>query len=398
MNILIEVVKEVIVMFKRVFLLVLDGVGVGYAPDADEFGDKGANTLLHTLGEAYNLDVLERLGLTTLVGFEANEKRGLYMKAHPAAKAKDSLNGHYELMGGILKHPYQTYPEGFPLELINRIQESTGYDVIGNISADGHKIIDDLGEMHIKTNSIIIYTSADSVLQVAAHEEIIPVETLYKICEKISVLASNSEFNISRVIARPFYGKVGEFIRDDAKRKDFTLDPPINVLDLLQNNNINTIGMGKIPELFNDKGFNVKIKTNNNIDTMLKIVDFSKGNFEGLLFANLNDFDTLYGHRRDRKGFLNALEEFNYYLPILLKNLKKEDLLIITADHGNDPTFKGSDHTREDVPILIYSPIFKKSKHIDDRDTLADVGATILDNFNIRNDLGVGKSIFDELR
>ena len=178
-------------MFKRVFLLVLDGVGVGYAPDADEFGDKGANTLLHTLGEAYNLDVLERLGLTTLVGFEANEKRGLYMKAHPAAKAKDSLNGHYELMGGILKHPYQTYPEGFPLELINRIQESTGYDVIGNISADGHKIIDDLGEMQIKTNSIIIYTSADSVLQVAAHEEIIPVETLYKICEKISVLASS---------------------------------------------------------------------------------------------------------------------------------------------------------------------------------------------------------------
>ena len=385
-------------MFKRIFLLILDGCGVGEAPDADSFGDKGANTLLHTLGNSYNLDVLERLGLTTLLGYEVPEKRGLYMKAHPYAKAKDSLNGHYEMMGAILKRPYQTYPNGFPDELISRIQESTGYDVIGNISGDGHEIIDELGEMQMKTGSIIIYTSADSVLQVAAHEDVIPLETLYKICEKISFLSSSSEFNVARVIARPFYGKLGDFIRDDSKRKDYTLDPPINVLDILQNNNINTIGLGKIPDLFNDKGFNVKIKTKDNIDTMMKVVDFSKGNFEGLLFANLNDFDTLYGHRRNREGFLHALEEFNYYLPILLKNLKKDDLLIITADHGNDPTFKGSDHTREDVPILIYSPIFKKSKHISDRNTLADVGATILDNFRIKNDLGIGQSVFDELR
>ena len=385
-------------MFERVFLLILDGCGVGAAPDADKFNDKGANTLLHTLGNSYNLDVLERLGLTTLLGYEVPEKRGLYMKAHPASLAKDSLNGHYELMGAILKQPFQTYPDGFPDELIKRIQDSTGYDVIGNISGDGHEIIDELGEMQIKTGSIIIYTSADSVLQVAAHEDVIPVETLYKICEKISVLSSTNDFGVARVIARPFYGKLGEFIRDDSKRKDYTLDPPINVLDLLQNNNINTIGLGKIPDLFNNKGFNVKIKTKDNIDTMMKVVDFAKGNFSGLLFANLNDFDTLYGHRRDREGFLHALEEFNYYLPILLKNLKKKDLLIITADQGNDPTYKGSDHTREDVPILIYSPIFKKSKAISDRDTLADVGATILDNFNIKNDLGIGHSIFDELR
>ena len=385
-------------MFKRIFLIVMDGCGIGQAPDAEDFGDKGANTLLHTIGNAYNLDVLERLGLTTLLGCEVPEKRGMYMRVHPSAKAKDSLNGHYELMGAIMKQPYKTYPEGFPQELINRIQESTGYDVIGNICGDGHEIINELGEMQMKTGSIIIYTSADSVLQVAAHEDIVPLETLYKICEKISVISSSSEFSVSRVIARPFYGKLGDFSRDDSKRRDYTLDPPINVLDLLERNNINTVGIGKIPDLFNGKGFNVKIRTKDNIDTIMKIVDFSKGNFEGFLFANLNDFDTLYGHRRDPKGFLEALEEFNYYLPIILKNLKKDDLLIITADHGNDPTFKGSDHTREDVPVLIYSPLFKKSKHIDDRDSLSDVGATVLDGFNIKNDLGVGKSIFDELR
>ena len=398
MNILIGVQKGSDFVFKRVFLLVLDGLGLGAAPDAYKFGDEKANTLLHIIENSYNLDVLERLGLTELVGKEASNIRGMYMRAHPVSGGKDSLNGHYELMGAISRNPYQTYPDGFPMELINRIKESTGYDVIGNIACDGKKIIEDLGEMHIKTGALIIYTSADSVLQVAAHEEVIPIETLYKICEKIRVLASNSEYNISRIIARPFYGKLGEFVRNDSKRMDYTLDPPINVLDILQKNNIPTIGMGKIPELFNNKGFDVMIKTHDNIDTMLKVVDFSKGKFSGLLFANLNDFDTIYGHRRDKKGYLDALEEFNYYLPILLKNLKKSDLLIITSDHGNDPTFKGTDHTREDSPILIYSPIFKKSKRMNDRETLADVGATILDNFNIKNELGVGTSIFSGLR
>ncbi len=385
-------------MFKRVFLIVLDGLGIGEAPDAEKYGDKGANTLLHVIGEGYNLDILEKLGLTKLVGKEEELTRGLYMRVHPLSAGKDSLNGHYEIMGAIAKTPYRTYPEGFPMELIDKIRESTGYDVIGNIASDGHKIIEELGQMQIKTNALIIYTSADSVLQVAAHEDVIGVETLYKVCEKIRAIVSNPEYNISRVIARPFYGKVGELVRDDAKRKDYTLDPPINMLDLLQNNNINTIGMGKIPDLFNDKGFNIKIKTKDNIDTMLKMVDFAKGKFDGLLFANLNDFDSIYGHRRDKKGYLDALEEFNYYLPILIKNLKKSDLLIITSDHGNDPTFKGSDHTREDSPLLIYSPVFKKGKMMNDRDSLADIGATILDNFNIKNDIGVGKSIFEGLR
>ena len=384
-------------MFKRIFLVVMDSVGVGEASDAAKYGDVGANTLLHTIGDSYNLDTLERLGLTTLVGKEVENTRGLYMKACPINLAKDTLNGHYEMMGAVCKTPYKTYPEGFPLELISKIQEATGRDVIGNIAASGTQIIQDLGEMHMKTGALIIYTSADSVLQIAAHEDIIPVEELYKICETVRELTKGEEYKIARIIARPFIGKPGNFTRTP-KRHDYALDPPINVLDLLDKTGIQTIAIGKISDIFNGKSIAVKIRTKDNMDGMMKIIDFAKGEFSGLLFANLNDFDMLYGHRRDREGYLKALEDFNYYLPIILKNLKKDDLLIITADHGNDPTFKGTDHTRENVPILMYSPIFKAGKRLPDRKTFADIGATILDNFNIKNDIGIGTSIFDELR
>ena len=384
-------------MFKRVFLVVMDSVGVGEAPDAEKYGDKGANTLLHTIGDAYNLDVLEKLGLTTLVGKEEENTRGIYMRAKPINLAKDTLNGHYEIMGAVQKTPYKTYPDGFPLELISKIQQATGREVIGNIAASGTEIIEQLGEMHMKTGAIIVYTSADSVLQIAAHEDIIPVEELYKICETVRELTKGDEYKIARIIARPFIGKPGSFTRTP-KRHDYALDPPINVLDLLDRNGIKTIAIGKIADIFNNKSIDVKIKTKDNIDGMMKLIDFAKGEFKGLLFANLNDFDMLYGHRRDRVGYLKALEEFNYYLPILLKNLRKDDLLIITADHGNDPTFKGTDHTREYIPILIYSPIFKKGKRLADRETFADIGATILDNFGVKNELGIGTSIFNEFK
>ena len=384
-------------MFKRVFLVVMDSVGVGEAPDAEKYGDKGANTLLHTIGDAYNLDVLEKLGLTTLVGKEEENTRGIYMRAKPINLAKDTLNGHYEIMGAVQKTPYKTYPDGFPLELISKIQQATGREVIGNIAASGTEIIEQLGEMHMKTGAIIVYTSADSVLQIAAHEDIIPVEELYKICETVRKITKGDEYKIARIIARPFIGKPGSFTRTP-KRHDYALDPPINVLDLLDRNGIKTIAIGKIADIFNNKSIDVKIKTKDNIDGMMKLIDFAKGEFKGLLFANLNDFDMLYGHRRDRVGYLKALEEFNYYLPILLKNLRKDDLLIITADHGNDPTFKGTDHTREYIPILIYSPIFKKGKRLADRETFADIGATILDNFGVKNELGIGTSIFNEFK
>ena len=384
-------------MFNRIFLLVLDGVGIGGAEDAHKYGDENTNTLLHTIGKVYNLDVLEKLGLTSLVGAEVSGKRGIIMRCKTLNPCKDSLNGHYEMMGAISKSPCKIFSDGFPDDLILKIKNATNRDVIGNISSSGTGIIDKLGEMHIRTGALIVYTSSDSVLQIAAHEDIIPLEELYKICEIVREIVNDPEYNIARVIARPFTGKIGNFTRS-SKRKDFSLDPPINVLDILNKNKIPTISIGKISDLFNDKGFDVKIKTSSNIDTMLKVVDFAKNDFNGLLFANLNDFDSLYGHRRDKEGFLKALEEFNYYLPILLKNLKKDDLLIITADHGNDPTHKGSDHTREDVPILLYSPVFKNSKTLEDRSTLADIGATILDNYSIRNELGIGSSIFDSLR
>ena len=384
-------------MFKRVFLVVMDSVGVGEAPDAEKYNDVGANTLLHTIGNAYNLDVLEMLGLTTLVGKEVKSTRGIYMRAKPMNLAKDTLNGHYEMMGIVQSTPYKTYPDGFPLELISKIQQATGREVIGNIAASGTQIIEDLGEMHMKTGAIIVYTSADSVLQIAAHEDIIPVEELYKICETVRELTKSDEYKIARIIARPFIGKPGSFTRTP-KRHDYALDPPLNVLDLLDRRGIQTIAIGKISDIFNNKSIAVKIKTKDNIDGMMKLIDFAKGEFNGLLFANLNDFDMLYGHRRDREGYLKALEEFNYYLPILLKNLHKDDLLIITADHGNDPTYKGTDHTREYIPILMYSPLFKKGRRLEDRETFADIGATILDNFNVKNELGIGKSIFNEFK
>ena len=384
-------------MFKRVFLVVLDSLGIGYTPDANEYGDEGANTLKHAIGDIYNLDILEKLGLTLLIGKKEENTRGIYMRCLPKSIMKDSLNGHYEMMGVISDKPYETYPDGFPLELISKIQKVCKRDVIGNIASDGVEIINELGEMHMKTGSLIIYTSCDSVLQIAAHEDIVPLEELYDICEKVRTIIDEGDYRIARVIARPFTGKNGVFVRT-SKRRDFTSDPPRNCLTLLDKNNIDTICIGKIGDMFNNKDIKVNIKTKDNIDGMMKLIDFAKGDFNGLLFANLNDFDSDYGHRRDREGYLKCLEEFNYYLPILLKNLKKDDLLIITADHGCDPTFKGFDHTREYVPILMYNRRFKQGKLLRHRNTLADISATILDNFNIENSLDIGTSIFDSFR
>lgn len=384
-------------MFKRVFLVILDSVGIGEADDAAKFDDVGSNTLLHTIGEKYNLNVLEKMGLTNLIGKEVDGIRGIYAKAKPMNAAKDTLNGHYELMGAISKTPYKTYPNGFPKELIDELETRTGRKVIGNKVASGTEIIEELGEEHIEKGAIIVYTSADSVLQIAAHEDIVSIDELYKICEIAREITSSEEYKIARIIARPFIGKKGSFTRTP-KRHDYALDPPINVLDLLERNGVKTIAIGKISDIFNHKSIATSIKTTDNIDGMMKLIDFAKGEFSGLLFANLNDFDSLYGHRRDQEGYKKALEEFNYYLPILLKNLKKDDLLIIAADHGNDPTYKGTDHTRENIPVLMYSPSIKGAKHLADRESFADVGATILDNFKIKNELGIGKSLFEDLR
>ena len=384
-------------MFNRIFLLVLDGLGIGEAPDAKKYGDTGTNTLLHTIGKSYNLDVLEKLGLTELVNIKEKDTRGFYMRAKPINKLKDSLNGHYEIMGCVSNIEYKTFKDGFPLELIQEIEETTHRTVIGNVAGDGEILINQLGEMQMEQNAIIIYTSCDSVLQVAAHEDIISPYELYKICEKIRKIVDREEYSIGRVIARPFTGKNGRFIRT-SRRKDYALNPPRNTLDVLYENDIQTVCIGKIGDMFNNKSIHHSIKTKDNIDTMLKVVDFAKGDFKGLVFANFNDFDSSYGHRRDKDGFLKALEEFNYYLPILLKKLKKDDLLIITADHGNDPTHEGSDHTREYIPILMYNKRFKSGLKLEDRDTFADIGKTIMDNFDLQDEQILGKSIFEEMK
>lgn len=385
-------------MFKRIFLIVMDSVGVGATKDAAMFDDEGSNTLYHVVKNGnYNLNVLEKLGLLNLVGFNKTNTIGYYTIMEPINKAKNSLDGHYEMMGLVYDKPYQTYPNGFPLELISEIQKITGREVIGNIAISGTKIVEELGEMQMNTKSLIIYTSADSVLQVAAHEKVIPVKELYEICEKISKIVFTDKYKIGRVIARPFIGKPGEFTRT-SRRKDFTAIPDENCLDLLNKNNIPILALGKIGDIFAYKSITESIKTSNNIDGIMKLVDVAKSNFKGLCFLNLNDFDSLYGHRRDKDGYLKSLEEFNYYLPIFINRLNKDDLVIITADHGNDPTYKGTDHTRENVPLLIYSKRFTESDRLENRNTFADIGASILDNFNIENTLKYGTSFLNLLK
>ena len=384
-------------MYDRIFLIVLDSLGVGAAADAVKYGDEGANTLGHIIEKGnYNLIVLEKLGFLNLVGVNKERTIGYRTIMKPKNLAKDTLNGHYEMMGLIEEKPFQTYPDGFPLELISEVQHAVGREVIGNVVASGTEIIEELGEMHMKTGAIIIYTSADSVLQVAAHESIVPVQELYNICKKISEIVLTDKYKIGRVIARPFIGKPGEFVRTP-KRKDFTVVPKENYLDLLFRNKIEVLALGKIGDIFANKSITTSIKTSNNIDGLMKLIDVAKSDFKGLCFLNLNDFDTLYGHRRDRDGYLRALEELNYYLPIFLNRLKPTDLVIFTADHGNDPTYTGTDHTRENVPMIAYSTSMKSSGELEPRDTFADIGATIIDNFDIDDTLKTGTSFLELL-
>ncbi len=384
-------------MYDRIFLIVLDSLGVGATADAVKYGDEGANTLGHIIEKGnYNLNVLEKLGFLNLVGVNKERTIGYRTIMKPKNLAKDTLNGHYEMMGLIEEKPFQTYPDGFPLELISEVQHAVGREVIGNIVASGTEIIEELGEMHMKTGAIIIYTSADSVLQVAAHESIVPVQELYNICKKISEIVLTDKYKIGRVIARPFIGKPGEFVRTP-KRKDFTVVPKENYLDLLFRNRVEVLALGKIGDIFANKSITTSIKTSNNIDGLMKLIDVAKSDFKGLCFLNLNDFDTLYGHRRDRDGYLRALEELNYYLPIFLNRLKPTDLVIFTADHGNDPTYTGTDHTRENVPMIAYSTSMKSSGELEPRDTFADIGATIIDNFNIEDTLKTGVSFLELL-
>lgn len=385
-------------MFKRIILIVLDSAGVGEAKDAKKYDDVGTNTIKHAI-ESANIELpnLKKLGLYNLLYSTHDDVIGYYTKANEVSNGKDTLTGHLEMMGVITEQPFKTFLNtGFPKELIDELEKRTGRKVIGNIAASGTEIIKDLGEEHMKTGSIIVYTSADSVLQIAAHEDVVPLNELYKICEIAREITLKPEWKVGRIIARPFIGEVGNFTRTP-NRHDYALDPAYDtVLNYLNNANLDVISIGKICDIFNYSGINKYTRTTDNYDGIMKIEEEMKQNFNGLLFANLNDFDSKYGHRRNPVGYANALKEFDDNLPNIIDLLRFDDLMIITADHGNDPTYKGTNHTREHTPILVYSKKFKNNGYINELNSFSDIGATIADNFNVKSPHG--ESFLNKIR
>lgn len=387
--------------YSRVHLIVLDSVGIGEAPDAADFGDIGAHTLGHIAKEA-GLDVphLQALGLGNierLKGIESAEpSKAYYTKLEEVSVGKDTMTGHWEIMGLNIDKPFRTFPKGFPAELLTQIEEYTGRKVIGNIPASGTEIIEDLGQEHIETGALIIYTSADPVLQVAAHEKIVPLEELYEICEYIREITADEPYMVGRIIARPFVGDPGNFERRNNHRKDYALDPfGETAMDFLSKEGFDVYAVGKINDIFNGKGITKSVHTDHNMDGVDKLLQVMEKDFQGLSFTNLVDFDAKYGHRRDVQGYARALEEFDKRLPEIIEALRADDLLIMTADHGNDPTFTGTDHTREYVPLLVYSKKIKETGELE-QGYFADIAATILDNFNLGSGEN-GKSFLKEL-
>ena len=385
--------------FKRIFLMVLDSLGVGETQDAINFGDNGANTLGH-VNEQCDLFIpnLKKIGFLDTLNLSENDKtEAYYTIAKPINAGKDSLNGHYEMMG--IKHdtPFQTFNNGFPYEILTGIEQITGRMIIGNKCCNDDSIIQELGERQASYGSLIVYTSADSDLQVAAHEDSIPIATLHQYCEKIRALTLKEEWRVGRVIARPFTGTPGKYKFLHTSRKDFAVKPPVkSVLDHLIEECYNVIGIGKINDIFDGQGINKIIKASTNAEAINRLTDIMDKSFTGLCMVNLADFDSLYGHTRDIEGYARAIEELDVDIPIILNKLELDDLLIITADHGNDPTFKGNDHTRENVPVILYSRNFKKTKRLQPFETFANIGATIADNFNVPLP-PIGKSILGEL-
>lgn len=376
--------------FKRVHLVVMDSVGIGEASDAADFDDFNVDTLGHiaTVCGGLNMPNMGKLGISNIRPLEGIEPTtnplAYYTKMHELSKGKDTMAGHWEFMGLYTAKPFRVFPDGFPQELIQRIEEKTGRKVIANKPASGTEIIKELGEEHVKTGALIVYTSADSVLQIAAHEEVIPLKELYEICEFCREITLEEPYKVGRIIARPFIGEPGHFTRT-ANRHDYALKPfGRTVMNELQDANFDVVAMGKISDIYNGEGVTESIHTVSNMDGMDKLIAVLDKPFTGLSFLNLVDFDALFGHRRDPKGYGKALEEYDARLPEVFAKMTPDDLLMITADHGNDPTYHGTDHTREYVPLLVYSPRFTKGKELPIRKTFADVGATIAENFQVK--------------
>ncbi|MBY0163835.1 phosphopentomutase [Paenibacillus lautus] len=376
--------------FDRIHLIVLDSVGIGEAPDAADFDDIGSDTLGHIARECGGLNMpnMAALGLSNIREIEgvpaADQPRAYYTKMQEASNGKDTMTGHWEIMGLYIDTPFRVFPDGFPDELIQRIEEKTGRKVIGNKPASGTEIIEELGEEHVKTGALIIYTSADSVLQIAAHEDIVPLKELYEICEFCREITLEDPYMLGRIIARPFIGEVGSFKRT-ANRHDYALKPfGRTTMNEMKDAGLDVIALGKISDIYDGEGITKAVRTVSNMDGMDKMVQTLGESFKGLSFLNLVDFDAVYGHRRDPKGYGQALEDYDRRLPEVFEKMTENDLLIITADHGNDPTYKGTDHTREYVPLLVYSPRFAEGKELPLRKTFADIGATVADNFGVK--------------
>ena len=392
--------------YKRIFTIVIDSLGVGEMEDSKEYGDINVDTLGHIAEsvKSFNIPNLEKLGIANLrpvKHLKAQENPlGYQMKMKEARTGKDTMTGHWEIAGLHITKPFQTFTDtGFPQELLDELTKKTGHNIVGNKSASGTEILDEFGEHQMKTGDMIVYTSADSVLQICGHEETFGLEELYRCCEIARELTLKDEWKVGRIIARPYVGnKKGEFKRT-SNRHDYALKPyGRTVLNELKDNNYDVISVGKINDIFDGEGITESHKSKSSVHGMEQTLEIMDKDFEGLCFVNLVDFDSLWGHRRNPQGYAEELEKFDVNLGKVLEKLKEDDLLIITADHGNDPTYTGSDHTREYVPFLAYSPSMKGNGVLDATSSFAAIGATIADNFEVKMSEGtIGESVLDKL-
>jgi phosphopentomutase len=380
--------------YKRFFVIVADSAGVGEEPDAAKFGDVGSNTWAHAAESVGGLKVpfMEAMGigeLDDILGVKAikDHKNAYSVRLRETSNGKDTMTGHWEMMGVNTQKPFQTFTDtGFPQELIDELEERTGHKIIGNYSASGTAILVELGEQQMKENSLIVYTSADSVLQIAAHEEVTGLDELYRCCEIAREICMRPEYLVGRVIARPYVGtNKNDFKRVGAHRHDYTVSPTgVTALDILKEKGLMVSAVGKIYDIFNGVGITKTIHTATNEEGMDEAIRQAKEeDWEGICFVNLVEFDSEFGHRRNAPGYAHCLEALDKRVGEFIKAMREDDVLMITADHGNDPTFHGTDHTREKVPLLIYSPSFENGRNLDERASFADIGSTILANFGL---------------
>ncbi len=393
--------------YKRVFVIVLDSLGIGAMPDSEKFGDKGVDTFGHILDKMGKLDIpnLRNLGMLnlhkggTMEGIE--KPLGRYMRIREASNGKDTMTGHWEMMGIYTRKPFKTFTEtGFPKELIDELEKRCGKRVIGNKSASGTEIIEELGEEEINTGAMIVYTSADSVMQICGNEETFDLANLYRCCEIARELTLKDEWRVGRVIARPYVGKKkGEFKRT-SNRHDYALKPTgRTALNALKDAGLDVIGIGKINDIFCGEGITETYHSESSVHGMQQTIEVCKKDFHGLCFVNLVDFDALWGHRRNPEGYGHEIEKFDKGLGTLMKEMREDDLLILTADHGNDPTYTGTDHTREYVPFLAYSPKMKETGAMENQNTFAVIGTSVAENFGVEMPEGtIGKSILEQLK